>query len=278
MHIKSSDDFSENFEHSAASSMIDNNISHYEKVEYSEEREEIFNRNLERKINNISEDYMPIYFRQLNDLKNGIVKTISFSVGTYYLNGIYDKGRTGYLYPRMWAQYGNNSKGVCIVFRKDNLLKNITKKLKNDYDIFHGNIKYVDIFDNKHAEEINNLIKARNKIVFKCYKGDKRDLLVNNIKDNYKLYFFKKDIDWSGENEYRVLILNKNGNNDFKEKIIPINNTCIKAIFFGENTDIKRDYKNNRDISLLIDTCRNNIAMFKLERDFYKGKYHIMRI
>lgn len=178
----------------------------------------------------------------------------------------------------MWAQYGNNSKGVCIVFIKDELLKIITKQLKNDYDLFYDNIEYVDIFDNRHAVEISNLIKTRNNTVFRSYKGDKRDLLVKNIKDNYKLYFFKKDIDWSGENEYRILILNKKTNNDFKEKIIQLNTACIKAVFFGENTDIKRDYKNNKNISLLMDICKNSISMFKLERDFYKGKYLIKKI
>jgi len=62
--------------------------SFYEKIEYSEEREEKFNKNLEEYIENIQDDYMPKYFQQLNDLKNGIVKTISFSTGTYYLKDI----------------------------------------------------------------------------------------------------------------------------------------------------------------------------------------------
>jgi len=252
--------------------------SNYEEMEYSEEREEKFIRDSERRINNIKEDYMPIYFQQLNNLKNGIVKTISFSTGTYYLDGIYNKGRTGYLYPRMWAQYGNNSTGVCVVFKKDELLKKVTKELKNDYDIFYGNIDYVDIFDNKHALEINNLIKARNHIVFRDYKGDKREPLVENIKNNYKLYFFRKDKDWSGENEYRILILNKKHNNDFEEKIISLNISCIKAVFFGENADIKKDYTNNKNISLLMEACRHKIVMYKLERDFHKGKYILKKI
>jgi len=253
-------------------------LPHYEEMEYSEEREEEFIRDSERKINNINEDYLPIYFQQLNNLKNGIVKTISFSTGTYYLDNIYNKGRTGYLYPRMWAQYGKNSTGVCVVFKKDELIKKVTKELENNYDIFFDKIDYVDIFNNKHALEINNLIKSRNYIVFRNYKGDKRELLVENIKKNYKLYFFRKDNDWIGENEYRILILNKKNNNDFKKKIISINISCIKAVFFGENADIKKDYINNKNISLLMDACKGKIAMYKLERDFHKGKYIIKKI
>lgn len=250
----------------------------YEDVVYPEEDEENYYKNLEKKMRRMEEDYMPIYYRQLNNLKNGIVKTVSFSMGEYYLTDIYSKGRTGYLYPRMWSQYGNNSKGICIVFKKDMLLKCVHEALENDYHIFNDRIEYVDIFSKEHTEKINRLISSRNRMVFSDKKGDKRELLVSNMIDNIKLYFFRKDNDWIGENEYRFLIINKNDNKDFNEKKMAFDIDCIKSIIFGEDADINEDYKANEYISFLMRACRGKITMYKLKRSFNKGKYFIEKI
>ena len=48
--------------------------------------------------------------------------------------------RPSFYLPRMWAQYGENHKGVCFIFDKAKLIKKITKELNNHYFIKHGKI------------------------------------------------------------------------------------------------------------------------------------------
>ena len=97
------------------------------------------------KINDDEEDAQVCFFQQLNRMKNRIVKTISFCCGDYNVNPLIDNNRPGYFYPRMWAQYADNSKGVCLVSDKHKLLKELKRVLEKNYFIFDREVVYKNI-------------------------------------------------------------------------------------------------------------------------------------
>lgn len=114
----------------------------------------------------------------------------------------------GYNMPRMWTQYGNNHKGICIEFDKRKLIRKIQDSFKPVY------------FDKVTYRNDSNLIDYDNK---KTYSDEYiKELLIKHRKE----LFFTKHRDWSGEREYRILYIGQN------EYVVFLRN-CIKAIYLG---------------------------------------------
>jgi hypothetical protein len=222
-------------------------------------------------------DTQDFYFQHYTDMKNRIVKVICFSKGQFQIRKISRKIRLGYLHPRMWAQYGNNSKGACMVFNKEKLVKAIRKTLEQDFYIFDNEITYVDIFDTLHIDEITKLIKKRNHDVFKSKEKKKRNPLVKNMIENIEIYFFRKDIDWADENEYRILIINNEHNSDIEPKIINIDiKRMLEYVILGECFEYKENNNIKNITSQICSLCKkNNIKLYQLDRDIYRAKYII---
>lgn len=129
----------------------------------------------------------------------------------------------GYYRPRMWDQYGEQNKGVCIVFNKDKILNIIKKKLDNNKKLYYREIEYLNLNPPKY------------------YEGELKNIYVSDIKNTEELerkifdseesiyaYLFRKHIDWSNEAEYRILIRNINNQINSDKPYIDI--PCIKAI------------------------------------------------
>ena len=90
--------------------------------------------------------------------------------------------QSGCNHPRMWAQYADNSKGVCIVINEKEFLKKNQKILESKFYKI-DNVRYPLSLYNKD-------IKAHeNEKIF--------------IMENYDYLFFKKYIDWGQEHERR---------------------------------------------------------------------------
>jgi hypothetical protein len=228
-------------------------------------------------------DSKRFYFQHYNNMKNRIIKTISFCMGENNNEAINENNRPAYLYPRMWAQYGNNSKGVCFVFKKDLLIKNIEKQLSPDFHIFANPINYLDIFDENHVKEIEKLIRNRNRI-FKHPNQYKRNMLVKNIIENIDKYFFIKDKDWEGEHEFRILIINKPHNSDvFPKKIKLDMSEVLHRVILGENFIYRNEEEEqiNPEIELKMITllCHNKkVGLYSINRDIYRSKYTLKKI
>jgi hypothetical protein len=95
----------------------------------------------------------------------------------------------GYNLSRMWAQYADNHKGICIIVDKEEFIK---ENIKN-FD-FRGKVKY--------QSEINTPILDESYINPSGYK----DLDLKKIISKFhKEIFFTKLSDWKGENEYRII-------------------------------------------------------------------------
>jgi len=102
----------------------------------------------------------------------------------------------GYSRPRMWAQYGENHSGVCLIFDGERLSKNIESLKDKNKIVIHGPVSY-DNYDksiSNHLDlsDIKNLGPLR--AVRKYYY------------DNYEYFFLTKHPDWRDETEYRWLI------------------------------------------------------------------------
>jgi hypothetical protein len=216
-------------------------------------------------------------------MKNRITKTLSFSIGEFNNNIINENNRPGYLYPRMWAQYGNKSKGVCFVLKKDILINNIKTKLSSDFEIFANLIKYIDILNENHAKNMSNLIRHRNKI-FKHPNQYKRRMLIKNMIDNVDKYFFVKDKDWEGEHEFRILIINKQYNTDINPKIIELDMPrVLHCVVLGENFGYRNENEEQIDMEKELYSIKYNcqkmkIGLYILKRDKYRSKYILEKI
>jgi len=95
----------------------------------------------------------------------------------------------GCMKPRMWEQYGDNYSGVCLIFSKNELLKQLDENYKQDF------IKYVGYNDLKEKDKRIDL-NILNSIGYQEY----RQRLFDEIDED----IFKKHEDYIGENEYRI--------------------------------------------------------------------------
>jgi hypothetical protein len=104
-------------------------------------------------------------------------------------------GRRGYARPRMWAQYTDNHRGVCIILDRAGLDRAIRQRYPaiNTSWVRGGSVQYVET----PLEDVMNREMFLNS----------PDEAVGNVREHFARYaeqlFFTKHIDWRDENEYR---------------------------------------------------------------------------
>lgn len=162
-----------------------------------------------------------------------------------------------YAKPRMWASYGDNCKGLCLVFDKEELSKEFNKT--DSVKVDEGNIEYIDFLSKIENSVTLSIFELRE--IQKKSKVYNPELLYKAINKNnlLKSKYFRKHIDWETENEYRWLVFAK------ETKDLNINFAkSLKAIVFGVDTDVRyrclfKDY---------------DIPLFKLKFEYGKYNYH----
>lgn len=125
----------------------------------------------------------------------------------------------GYEHSRMWSQYGEDHRGICLVFNKGKLLDAVFKFCEMKQFVFHQDIRYVQkqiIFPT--YEEI---IQVKTDDFIETAK------LYYSIDRNVKKLLFTKDIDYERENEFRVAFYSKN---DYEY----IDLSSLKVIIIGD--------------------------------------------
>jgi len=151
--------------------------------------------------------------------------------------------RPPYYLPRMWAQYGDNHKGACLIFDKNKLINQIVEQTRDLYNISHKAVIYKDIIlDMEYRYSYTDRF-------YKYYTPDTGgivDFVQNYIKNGSDLTYFSKDIDWASEKEYRFLIWNKIQNENYHNKEIKIDNESLIGVMSGIHSEGDR----LRDISL----------------------------
>lgn len=137
----------------------------------------------------------------------------------------------GYAKPRMWAQYGGNYTGVCLVFEKTDLDKeifNISKK--NSMEYFSGNVNYSHTNFPLDALHLNIS-------TFTDGKAINRQALFETIEKKVAthsdFYFFHKHEDWSTECEARWILRGV----DADPQLIDITSS-LKAVILGSDFNL----------------------------------------
>lgn len=153
-------------------------------------------------------------YQTLNKLKKDIFNYLKiFCVASYdeLSKNCIDLSSDIYAKPRMWAHYGDNHKGICLIFDKEELSAQFRK---SDFiKIYEDKVDYLSFLP-----LIGNSILL-SKIELEKFESESYnlELLYEFLDDNYLLKFkyFRKHIDWKTENEYRWLVFAKN-NKRFK--------------------------------------------------------------
>lgn len=109
---------------------------------------------------------------------------------------------------RMWAQYGENHAGVCLVFNRNFLDKTIKRELGGRGSLYKGQVHYED--------HMLNEIDAFSPDITGVHDFDHLDdILRKHIDQWYQHLYFCKALDWSTEEESRWVLLSDSNQPEF---------------------------------------------------------------
>lgn len=154
-----------------------------------------------------------------------------FSMDSAKLTGNHfeDIFKRGFCKPRMWAQYAERHSGVCIVFDRQKLEKQVKMQMGTAHIVLSGSVKYVD------RSIVRNLDDQQYMINLDVMESVGRDAYVDlHLKTHYQRLFFEKMNDWRDESEWRWVVFG-DANADLYLNI----SGCVAGIMFGENTEEK---------------------------------------
>jgi hypothetical protein len=151
-------------------------------------------------------------------------KIIAFSIDKEILSEEYRVASEGFQFQRMWATYGQNHEGICIVI-DSNGFKRENKKVIEKYGIIDGKVSY-DNFQYQGIPVPLYGMSPENSLIHK-HKSISQfwtDLQKNSkfVKDR----FYTKNMDWEGESEYRFLTFSSDNDDIF----LSFKNSLIKVI------------------------------------------------
>ncbi len=110
-----------------------------------------------------------------------------------------NKGR-GFIKPRMWAQYSDNHKGVCLVLDK----KKFVEKFDDEFcDRYHLSRDVIYEYD---YDKLEASVEAYTLYTSELKENSIEKVVENRIEKFADIYYFSKHPDWRDENEYRFLI------------------------------------------------------------------------
>ena len=143
-----------------------------------------------------------------------------------YFKNVDDMNRfpgKGFNHPRMWAQYGENHRGICFVFDVKRLYSEL-RITHRKRPIFRGRVNYSDKYidcniNNESPYSVD--LRALGEI-------GKDKLYIEHLTKFRNTYFFSKHKDWIDECEYRFVLLDDNSNDVFIDL-----RTSIVAVILG---------------------------------------------
>ena len=146
--------------------------------------------------------------RKAADDRKNKVQLLCFSIdkfenGQTYSGGMHEKG---WARSRMWAQYAENHKGVCLVFYKDKLLIEIDKEIKK------RRLKSIQVICDR-IKYSNDVKEYENAFSVDITEQNVKDDFTNFYLKNKEQFLFQKLEDYRDEQEYRIVLLKDNGMN-----------------------------------------------------------------
>ena len=139
--------------------------------------------------------------KRFSDLLKRKAKLACFSTDTNPLTGdpIKDILNRGFAKPRMWAQYGVNHTGVCLVFRKSALLSAVRSGLKTTM-LFAGPVAY------RNRLILGKLGPGDFTIDIDLYESlGPTAYARSHLQVHHHTLFFEKLQDWRDEAEWRIV-------------------------------------------------------------------------
>jgi len=133
--------------------------------------------------------------------------------------------------PTLWSYYGDNHKGLCLIFDKDKLIKALNDNFssKKEYKVYNENIvRYVAL--EEHIEKL--CISYEDVLKFGVSKA-LDDFTGRNISN----ILFTKTIDWEVENEFRITIWD---NSDEKYLYLPIDGSLCGIVMGAKMPSVYR--------------------------------------
>lgn len=126
---------------------------------------------------------------------------------------------------RMWAQYADNHRGVCLVFEKSAIQKSAVDQFGNQrFRLYGGPVVYRDRF----ITEVNNPADGFVIDIDYLVKLGFDEYVKAHVATHHKALFFEKVADWSSENEFRVVVLGE------KEEELFMNiGSALSGVLFG---------------------------------------------
>jgi len=198
--------------------------------------------------------------KESSKLKADIFRIINFETRqiSFCKNSNIEKknDRFGFLKPRMWAQYGENYKGVCLAFDRKELLNEITNQFKNciyTNDVFY---KYFSEMEDKTYNIINTASNEENDYDYYYKTG---------LEESINQIFFTKHIDYEHENEFRI-VKSTNTNNFIKWC------SSLKAIFINEKYFMKTKIYDIVELSK-----KYNIPIFVIIWNYNHIDYYMLK-
>lgn len=171
----------------------------------------------------------------------------------------YDVSGRGFSLPRMWAQYAKNNEGVCFIFNRKKLIKQIEKKIAFTKS---GPVKYKKFFDSYLiSQEQMDILSDRISMVS---NGSLTMLnMIQKDNDFLKYNFFEKLDDWKNEHEYRIVaLIDQKDKPDYR---LPINGmmSFLEGIVIGERMDLAYE----KTIKMLIDSTGSKCEVKRIQFD-----------
>lgn len=129
-------------------------------------------------------------------------KQLCFSLSYFYKGAFID----GYNHPAMWAHYGENQNGICLVLDRE-------KFIKSNAGLLHDEVEYLPSFKFPKLKNGNT----------QCDYNHFEKYLI----ENQKALFFTKHLHWACEHEYKFVGI---GNTEFCSIA-----DSLTAIYVGNN-------------------------------------------
>lgn len=134
-----------------------------------------------------------------------------------------EKYYKGYYRPRMWAQYTENHKGVCLGINKRKLVDKIQGLLGQTGDVIAKSVNYSD-----YSPELLSALT----VDIGEYELDKEKFIKAQREKYLDYLFFEKSIDWKDEAEFRILYIPHKFSGKEDYLFVDIKD-CIETIIIG---------------------------------------------
>lgn len=183
-------------------------------------------------------------------------------------NHMLDICKRGFCKPRMWAQYGGNHTGVCLVFDKDKLIKNLESQYGAGCLIISGDVQYRDRLiaeDFHHDQQYLINLDALDALGKSMYPEA-------HVRTHFQRLFFEKMTDWRAENEWRCVLFSKTDEElflDYKDSLVGVifgNDASAECI-----TEVKR-LNQGRGLSYQAVRWKNCVPWYDFTDPLFHGR------